>query len=92
MTQPLDYYYRFRTADELAFLTMLGTYCTRPKDRGDLLKQYLLAAKHRANWGQINKETVVAAAVRMLKARETLRLEHNLAEWRPMKPTRREPA
>jgi hypothetical protein len=63
------------TRDEVGFLYALGTH--RPRDfrrpvltRHQLLGRYLEAARVRANWGEMDRDIVLEAARKLLKATE----------------------
>ena len=53
-------YYDWKTRDELNFVAGLGGWGIKPRNRRQLLKSYYAAAENRADWGGIEKETVLS--------------------------------
>jgi len=52
----------WNTYQELKFIKGLGTFCEKTKtSRKELLKRYLIGAKLRDNWMNINKQAALAA-------------------------------
>ena len=54
------------TADELRFITFLGTWHAPPRERASLLRRYLAACAHRQDWGQIDVGQVQGLIERLL--------------------------
>jgi len=64
----LDSQNKWRTADEIRFIDGIGAWGTErrvPVSRSEALDNYLEAAKHRANWDDLDRQAIIEHAMRL---------------------------